>query len=625
MEGHLSEEILVGLAAIIILGILAQWLAWRLHLPAILLLLIFGFIAGPVTNVLDPDQVFGELLFPLVSVSVAIILFEGGLSLKIDELRRVGRAVRNLTTIGVLVTWVLSAAGAYFIVGIALEASVLLGAVLVVSGPTVIIPLLRQVRPKGNVGSIVKWEGIVNDPIGAILAVLVFEVILSGSAGEGTLAVIIGAIKAAIFGGLFGILGAATLVILLRRYLVPDFLQNPVSLMVVVIVFVAANGIQTEAGLLAVTIMGVALANQHFVSIKHIYEFKENLRVLLISSLFIILAARLPVAEIWLANPLTWVFVAFLIIIVRPTMVFASMFGTKCNFRERLFLSWMAPRGIVAAAVISVFAIQLADSGISDAGLLVPLTFQVIIGTVAVYGLTAPYAARKLKVASKAPQGVLFAGAQPWVQEIGVMLQKEGFNVVLVDSNWFNIKMARGKGLRSYYSDILSENLMADLDLDGIGRLLAMTPNDEVNSLAALHFEDVFDKQEVYQLPPQGRKDSAQKKKEMPKHLRGRFLFDRKASYQYLTTRFFSGAIVKRTPITEEFDMESLNSMYNYSVLPMFVIKESGNLEVIAAEDEFEPKAGQILISVVDPTEKDKRTTKTKKQVEDPDNSSKVS
>lgn len=603
----MSEEILVGLAAIIILGILAQWLAWRLHLPAILLLLIFGFIAGPIAKVVNPDHVFGELLFPLVSVSVAIILFEGGLSLRIDELKRVRIAVRNLTTIGVLVTWVLSAAGAHFIVGIAWEPAVLLGAVLVVSGPTVIIPLLRQVRPKGNVGSIVKWEGIVNDPIGAILAVLVFEVIIAGSAGAGTLAVIVGAIKAAIFGGLFGILGAAAIVVLLRRYLIPDFLQNPVSLMVVVIVFVATNGIQTEGGLLAVTVMGVVLANQPFVSIKHIYEFKENLRVLLISSLFIILAARLPVAEIWLANPVTWVFVAFLILIVRPVMVFVSLSSTKCNIREKLFLSWMAPRGIVAAAVISVFAIRLAESGIPNSGILVPLTFQVIIGTVAVYGLTASFAARKLKVASKSPQGVLFAGAQPWVQEIGAMLFKEGFNIALVDSNWQNIKMARSKGLRAYYSDILSENLMADLDLDGIGRLLAMTPNDEVNSLAALHFEDVFDKQEVYQLPPRGKKDSAQKKKEMPKHLRGRFLFDRNASYQYLSERFFSGAIVKRTPITEEFDIDALNAMYNYSVLPLFVIRESGNLGVLAAEDDFIPKAGQTMISIVDPKEKDKQ------------------
>jgi NhaP-type Na+/H+ or K+/H+ antiporter len=611
----LEKEILVGLASIIVLGILAQWLAWRLHLPAILLLLIFGFIAGPATGILNPDHVFGELLFPLVSVSVAIILFEGGLSLRASELRRVGHVVRNLTTLGIIITWILAAAGAHYIVGIELGPSLLLGAVLVVSGPTVIIPLLRQVRPRGNVGSIVKWEGIVNDPIGAILAVLVFEAIVAGSAGEGTAAVLFSAFKAALFGGLFGLAGAAAIVILLRKYLVPDFLQNPVSLMIVVIAYVATNAIQTESGLLAVTVMGMALANQRFVSIKHIYEFKENLRVLLISSLFIILAARLPMADIGLANPQSWIFVLFLIIVVRPAMVFLSTTGQKVNVREKLFVSWMAPRGIVAAAVISVFAIRLGELGFPQYETLVPLTFQVIIGTVAIYGLTANLAARVLRVSSKSPQGVLFAGASPWVQEIAEILHHQDLNVIMVDSNWNNIKAARKKGLRSYYSDILSENLMSDIDLDGIGRLLAMTPNDEVNSLAALHFEDAFDKQEVYQLPPQGKLDSA-KKGDYPKHLRGRFLFSEDATYQYLTSRFFTGAIVKKTPITEEFDIDSFNAMYNYSALPLFVIHESGKLTVCTAEDEVEFKPGQILISVVDPREKDKRTTKTSKAPE---------
>ncbi|NIP44772.1 MAG: hypothetical protein GWN61_26340 [candidate division Zixibacteria bacterium] len=396
----------------------------------------------------------------------------------------------------------------------------------------------------------------------------------------------------------------------------PDFLQNPVSLMIVVIVYVATNAIQTESGLLAVTVMGMALANQRFVSIKHIYEFKENLRVLLISSLFIILAARLPMADIGLADPQSWIFVLFLIIAVRPAMVFLSTIGQKVSVPEKLFVSWMAPRGIVAAAVISVFAIRLGELGFPQYEALVPLTFQVIIGTVAIYGLTANLAARVLKVSSKSPQGVLFAGASPWVQEIAEMLHNQDFNVIMVDSNWNNIKAARKKGLRSYYSDILSENLMSDIDLDGIGRLLGMTPNDEVNSLAALHFEDAFDKQEVYQLPPQGKLDSAQKA-DYPKHLRGRFLFSEDATYQYLTSRFFTGAIVKKTPITEEFDIDSFNAMYNYSALPLFVIHESGKLMVCTAEDEIEFKPGQILISVVDPREKDKRTTKTSKTPED--------
>jgi len=283
----MTEHLLTGLASIVVLGILAQWLAWRLHLPAILLLLVFGVVAGPVTGILDPDLVFGDLLFPLVSISVAIILFEGGLNLKVSELKNARSVISGLVSTGIIITWILAAAGAHFIAGLELRLAVLLGAVLVVSGPTVIIPLLRQIRPLGNIGSIMKWEGIINDPIGALLAVLVFEVILLGGAEGGTAVVITGVLKAIVLGGGIGVAGAGVIVLLLRRYYIPDFLQNPVSLMLVVVCYVASEAIQPESGLLSVTVMGIALANQQFVSIRHILEFKENLRVLLIASLFI--------------------------------------------------------------------------------------------------------------------------------------------------------------------------------------------------------------------------------------------------------------------------------------------------------------------------------------------------
>ena len=600
----MGEEILIGLATIIILGILAQWFAWRLHLPAILLLLIFGIIAGPVSGLVDPDHVFGELLFPLVSVSVAIILFEGGLNLRLRELRSAGGAIRNLTTIGILITWILITALAYLMLRIDLGKSLLVGAILIVSGPTVIMPILRQIRPRGQVGSIVKWEGIINDPIGAIIAVLVFEVIMVGGMEAGGGLIVSGVLKALGFGVGFGILGAGLIVILLRKYLIPDFLQNPVALMIVVMIFVVSNHMQGEAGLLAVTVMGIALTNQRYVSIKHIFEFKETLRVILISSLFIILAARLPIKEILFSNPLNWIFVAILILIVRPLMVFASTPGTGLKINEKLFLSWMAPRGIVAAAVVSVFAIKLSEVGVRGVDILVQVVFQVIIGTVTIYGLTAPFAARKLKVASAEPQGILFAGAQSWTLDLALMLKEEGFAVVMVDSNWGNITRARSKGINAFYGNILSENLFYDLPLDGIGKLLAVTPNDEVNSLAALHFEDVFGSSEVYQLPPRAIKNNGDDDK-FPKHLRGRYLFDEEADFRYIVSRFQSGAIVKKTPITEEFDLEDFNAKYNYSAIPMFIIRESGRLQVVTAQDTPVSKAGQTLISLVDPGVKD--------------------
>lgn len=595
----MSEYVLLGLASIIILGIAAQWLAWRLHLPSILLLLLFGILAGPVGGILTPDDLFGDLLFPLVSISVAIILFEGGLSLRMNELRQIGHTVRNLVTIGIVITWLLAAAGAYFIAGVDFTPAVLLGAILVVSGPTVIVPLLRHIRPSGKVGAVVKWEGIVNDPVGAILAVLVYEAILSGSMGEGTLEVALGVFQAVFFGVLFGVAAAVVIILLLKRYLVPDFLQNPVSLMLVVMSYLAANEIQGESGLLAVTVMGIVLANQRYVSIRHIIEFKENLRVLLISSLFVILAARLTVDQLALFGAVNWMFVAFLVVVVRPVAVAASTRGSSLDFKERLFLAWMAPRGIVAAAVASVFAIRLTALGFDSCGCLIPLTFQVIIGTVALYGLTAPVVARYLGLSSPNPQGVLFAGAQPWVRSMAAILQEQGLRVVLVDTNWGNVAAARKEGLNAQYANILSENLLYDIQLDGIGRILAMTPNDEVNSLSTLHFIDVFGRSEVYQLPTV-KKSGVERRGIMPRHLHGRYLFDESASYSALAARFSTGAVIKKSRLTDEYAFKDFRERYGESAIPLFVITESKKLKVWTTENMPDPESGETIIGIVD-------------------------
>ncbi|MDX9856973.1 MAG: cation:proton antiporter [candidate division Zixibacteria bacterium] len=596
----MSEHIIIGLGSIIVLGILAQWLAWRLHLPAILLLLLTGFFAGPVFGLLHPDELFGDILFPIVSMSVAVILFEGGLSLHFQEVRKVGAVVTSLITIGALVTWVLSSFAAHLIVGLPLGPSLLIGAVLVVTGPTVIIPLLRQVRPLGRIGSVVKWEGIVNDPIGAIIAVIVFEVILEGGLREGIGIVIPAVLKAVFFGGGLGLFGAAIMVLLLRRYWVPDFLQNPISLVLVLLVFIAANAIQTESGLLAVTVMGIALANQRFVSVKHILEFKENLRVLLIAGLFVILSARLPIAELAPGSLANWVFVVVLIVLVRPVSVAAATFRSKLSRAEKLFVGWMAPRGIVAAAVTSVFVLRLSDAGHPQFEPLVPLIFQVIVGTVAVYGITAGPVARRLKISQPDPQGVLIAGAHAWARELGKLLNDLGIQAALVDSNWNNVTAARNLGLRAHYGSILAEDVLNELQLDGIGRLIAVTSNDEVNSLAALHFVELFGRSEVYQLPPSStaRKD---RRNELPRHLRGRLLFTSEATYAVLSGRFQRGAVVKRTSITDEFNMDRLRSIYGSTVIPLFIVTSSGVLQMYTLDGKLAPRPGDTLVSIVDP------------------------
>ena len=597
------SEHFIGLATIICLGIAAQWLAWRVHVPSILLLLLTGFVVGPITGWLRPDQLMGNLLFPVVSIAVAIILFEGGLSLQLSELKTGGRVIRNLTSVGALVTWVICTLAAHWASGLSWGLATLFGAIMVVTGPTVILPLLRHVRPSPKVGSILKWEGIVIDPIGASLAVIVFEVLHSAGYQHAFTAIILGVVKTVVVGGGVGLFAAWLMVILLKRHAIPDFLDSAVTLLMVVTVLGVANVLQHEAGLLAVTAMGVALANQSQVSVKHIIEFKENLRVLLISSLFVLLAARVSWADL---TGLGWgdaFFLAAMLIVARPLSVLVSTVRSDLSWRECAFLAWMAPRGIVAASVASIFALDLVEAGHAEAARLVPLTFLVIVGTVTLYGLTAMPVARWLGVAQANPQGVLFVGAQTWARSIAQALQDDGFEVMLVDTNLEHVSAARMDGLPAWYGSILSDHAEAEIELSGLGRALAVTPNREVNSLAAVHMSEVFGRHEIYQL--QASTEEHARVESTPRHLRGRILFGYDVSHDSLNDLFAKGAVVKRTKLSEEFGHDDFNEHWGEQVVPLFVKSEDGKLTVVTASTNFEPTAGQTLFSIVLPSNDD--------------------
>lgn len=595
----MHEQLLVGLTAIIVLGVSSQWLASQLRVPSILLLLLVGFIAGPVTGFIDPDALLGELLFPLVSLSVAIILFEGSLSLRYTELREVGRVVLKLVSLGVLVTWLIATVAANFVLGLGWSLAVLLGAVLVVTGPTVIIPLLQLVRPKGQVGSTLKWEGILIDPVGAVLAVLVFDqAILAGEFRNAPLLIAQGMLVTAFVGTIIGLLGTGFMVFLLRRYWIPDQLQNGVSLLVVVSAFTVSQLLVAESGLLAVVVMGIALTNQRFVPVRHIVEFKENLRTLLLGILFILLAGRLRLSEITQLSYEAFIYLAILIIVARPASVFVSTWGSRLSRQEKIFLASVAPRGVVAAAVSSVFALRLVEAGFTEAERLVPLTFMVIVGTVLIYGLAALPLGRWLGVSEANPQGVLIVGADLLGRSIARSLTEQDFRVLLIDSNWHNISEARMAGLETHYGNALAEYTLEEIDLTGIGRLLALTSNDEANSLAALHFAEVFRRSEVYQLPITKDQDVAGHHVS-PQHLRGRILFGPNATQPYLRQQLEAGATVKATQLTTEFNYEDFRQLYDEEALPLFLVTETRQLLIYTTENRPIPKPGQTLISLI--------------------------
>ena len=636
LEHEQHQQVLLSLAAIVVMGLGAQWLAWRLKLPSILFLLAAGFVAGKSgLGFIDPQALFGEkLLFPIVSLSVAIILFEGGLTLRVSELRETGKVVLSLILLGALVTWGLTTASAYWILDVDVKLAVLFGALLIVTGPTVVLPLLRQVRPGAQIRNILKWEGILNDPLGAIVAVLVFQALFAGlsdAGGDpGLLHAAKGLLEAALIGGGLGVLGAVCLLFCLKRYLIPDFLQSAITLMTVVVVFVLSNYLQPESGILGVTVMGLCLPNQRWVAVRHIIEFKENLRVLLISTLFIVLSARISLEDLQeLGRPLSWIlgawtdllqwigwplsmppsadtgpnaeswrpalFTAAMILLVRPASVFLSSVGSGLGLREKLFLSWMAPRGIVAAAVASVFALRLVPNGVVGAEKLVPVTFLLICSTIFVYGLTARPLAIRLGIALANPQGILFIGAHRWARQIAAVLRDQEIDVLLADSNRASINKAKMEGFNTFLGNVLSDDSAEEMDLGAISRLVALTPNDDANCLAGLHFREAFERSELYQLSETAEIERAGGANTQ---LRCRELGDGRFDYPALESLFLEGAVVKAVSLSKEFTFESLREKYRGSFAPLFLIDSSGVLEVFTSDTKLSPAAGDKVILI---------------------------
>ena len=490
------------LAVIVGTGMAAQWIAWRTQIPSIIALLIAGLLLGPVTGVIDPDELLGGNLFPLVSLSVALILFEGGLDLPPRELRNTGIVVRRLITVGAVISFLIGWYASREIFGISNQAAIVLGAVLVVTSPTVVGPLLRFVRPAGTTGPILRAEGVLIDPIGATAALLAFEIVLLDGANEAILKVA-GILALTIVAGAgIGLLAAFVLDEALRRFLIPDQLIVPITFAFVVATFVAANEVQEESGLLTVTVLGMYLARRDTSTVRHVLEFSESLRTLLISALFILLAARIEADALRDVLLPALGFLAVMVLIARPLTVLVSTVRTSLTWRERVFLMAMAPRGIVAAAVSAIFAIRMEAEGVADADKIVPIVFLVIIGTIVVYGFFAGPAARFLGLAEAQATGVLIAGAHATSRGIALQLKEHGIKSLLVDTDPYNVTRSISSGLAARRLNILTEDAAHNLDLRGIGRLMAFTSNDEVNALATARFAREFGRREVFQLSP---------------------------------------------------------------------------------------------------------------------------
>ncbi len=498
---------MLELAGIVILGIIAQWVAWRFKIPAILPLILIGLLVGPIATLFTENGgkliepiwngqkgLFpGEGLYYFVSLAISIILFEGGLTLRSSEIRNVGPVITKLITVGSLVTFFVGGLAAHYIFGLSWQISFLFSSLIIVTGPTVITPILRNIPLKQDISAVLKWEGILIDPIGALVAVLIFEFISVGEGQAYTMTALIEFGKILLFGVTFGFTFAHGLAFAIKRNLIPHYLLNVVSLSVVLLVFVESDIFAHESGLLAVVVMGMVMGNMNLPNIKELLYFKESLSVLLISILFILLAANINMSDLELIyNWKTAILFVVVVFLIRPLGVFLSASGSNLKLNEKVFIGWVGPRGIVAAGIASLFGSKLMLKGEVGAEYITPLVFMIVLGTVLLNATTARYVAKLVGVFLKNSEGILIIGASQVSILIAEYLYQNNRHVVLIDNNEYNIKKAKELGLEAITANIYSDTLTDNIELNDVGYLMAMTGNPEINSYAINKFHDQF-------------------------------------------------------------------------------------------------------------------------------------
>ncbi|MCB2085579.1 MAG: sodium:proton antiporter [Sphingomonadaceae bacterium] len=600
------EEQALVIALVGVLGIGAQWLAWRTGWPAIVLMLAAGFLVGPVFGIMNPEHAFGELLEPMVAIGVALILFEGGLSLDFRELRHSGEAVWRIATIGVVIGWATGAAAGHFIAGLAWPVAILFGGILVVTGPTVVMPLLRQSSIQTRPASILKWEAIVNDPTGALCAVIAYEYFrkIAEFPGASLFEVVPPMIIAAILSGLIGYAAARVIAWSFPRGAVPEFLKVPVLLTTVVGVFVLSNQIEHEAGLVAVTVMGVALANMHVSSLRSIHPFKQNIAVLLVSGIFILLSASLDWQELQYLDPRKpegfriMLFLLALLFVVRPFTILTSLAFSSVPWNERLFLAWIAPRGIVLVAISGLFALRLNEFGFGDGNLLIGLSFAVVVATIVAHGFTIDRVARWLDVKGTTRPGLLIVGSTPWTIALANQLAGLKVPVTIVDQSWQRLAAARREGLPTYHGEILNEATEHNLDMAPFQTLVAATDNEAYNALVCNEFAHEIGRDSVYQL---GESTDETDRHAMPPSIRGRALFESGFGVSDVNERQRQGWVFRKTRLSEEFDFADAKQVLPDTAHMLMVLRESGRLRFFTHAARPEPRPGDTIISFTPP------------------------
>ncbi|SDE17724.1 cation:proton antiporter [Limimaricola pyoseonensis] len=592
------------------IGVGSQWLAWRLRMPAIVLMLAAGLLIGPVFELFDPDRDIGPLVKPMISIAVAIILFEGGLTLNVRSLRDVGRGVGRLVFIGAPLGWLLSTLALRYGAGLSWESSAVFGGIMIVTGPTVIAPLLRTARLSRRPAALLQWEAIVNDPLGALAAVLAFEVVLvlrtATAVGSAVWELAVGIAVALVL----GIAGALIVAWGFRKGRVPEFMKVPVLFALLLAVFAVSDTMLHESGLLAVTVMGIGIANADLASYAELRRFKEHATILLVSGVFILLAAAI---EFETLAGLDWravVFVLAVVLVVRPLTVYLSLMGAGVPWREQLLVALTGPRGVVLVAVAGLFGERLAALGVPDGDKIAPLAFVLVAVTVVVHGFTLAPFARSLRLSGATVPGVLLIGGSRWTRGLAEALRKVDVPVLIADPNHNNLRTARGEGLPTYSGDILSESAEHWLELVSYDIVVAATENDAYNTLVATDLGPEFGRDNVYQI--------ARQKGESARHALSNSLtgrpFGPDETHDGLERLMREGWTFRVTRLTEEYTLKEWRAKRPHAKV-IARVGPQGSTEFICKDEEIRAAPGVRIVSMLPPGEEKGTDPQTGKEM----------
>lgn len=585
---------MLELAGIIILGILAQWVAWKFKIPAILPLILIGLLVGPIaaeylsednTKWIEPVWNGEKGLFPgdglyyFVSLAISIILFEGGLTLKRSEIKNVGPVITKLITLGSAITFFGAGITAHYVFNLSWELSFLFSGLIIVTGPTVISPILRNIPLKKDVSAVLKWEGILIDPIGALVAVLVFEFISVGGDSGFTKTALMEFGKIILFGTTFGFTFAHGLAFAINKKLIPHYLLNVVSLSTVLLVFVESEIFAHESGLLAVVVMGMVLGNNKVENLKELLYFKESLSVLLISILFILLSANIDIEDLMLLyNWETLILFVIVVFVIRPLAVFLSTTRSNLKLNEKLFISWVGPRGIVAAGIASLFGSKLQKLGVEGAEYITPLVFMIVLGTVLLNATTARLFAKLVGVFLTKSETVLIIGASKVSRLLGHYLETNGRHVVLIDSNERHVEKAKELRLDAISTNIYSDTLMDNIELNDVGYIMALTGSSEINKYAIEKYGNQFGVNGAYRLVSRNEmRDENNNPKEG--------LFSHTDDFNSLTELTDRHPSIQEIDLTDKAHYEDLIKISNNDkdIIPLFIKDNKGELHIISS------------------------------------------